>query len=272
MLAFQEGMTSIWLRYQGLIGHDKMYPSITGFELDMEDKCLVKQILECFLRLTADRWQARAWNRYDAFTEFCKERGKKNLGQELHGNRFGDLERCCAIGVDAINMWVDFINVRADVRNDLAIFLRDTQHLGDICLHLWLGPALLGIHLTEPYLALLIDQQANHLDLLKILPQLYNELSNCEIPLSQISKPAYPSLKDVWVDPLSPESPYGQEIGTAVSEALSKCDKAVLDKYLTELSREMGVILKRQRGMYICKALQFSEFLFDILTWFPENG
>ena len=90
MLAFQEGMTSIWLRYQGLIGHDKMYPSITGFELDMEDKCLVKQILECFLRLTADRWQARAWNRYDAFTEFCKERGKKNLGQELHGNRFGD--------------------------------------------------------------------------------------------------------------------------------------------------------------------------------------
>ena len=104
-------------------------------------------------------------------------------------------------------MWVDFINVRADVRNDVAIFLRDTQHLGDICLHLWLGPALLGIHLTEPYLALLIDQQANHLDLLKILPVLYNELSNCEIPLSQISKPAYLSLKDVRVDPLSPESP-----------------------------------------------------------------
>ena len=81
-----------------------MYPSITGLELDMEDKCLVKQILECFIRLTTYRWQARAWNRYDAFTEFCKEHGKKNLERELHGNRFGDLERCCAIGVYAINM------------------------------------------------------------------------------------------------------------------------------------------------------------------------
>ena len=56
VLAFQEGMISIWLRYQGLIGHDKMYPSITGLELDMEDKGLVKQILECFLHLDTNRW------------------------------------------------------------------------------------------------------------------------------------------------------------------------------------------------------------------------
>ena len=63
---------------------EKMYPSITGFAMDMEDKCLIKQILESFPRLTADGWQARAWNRYDAFTEFCNERGMKNLGQDLH--------------------------------------------------------------------------------------------------------------------------------------------------------------------------------------------
>ena len=65
----------------------------------MEDKCLVKQILECFLRLTADRWQARAWNRYEAYTQYAKDNGMLNVGQELHGNRFGDLEQCCAIGV-----------------------------------------------------------------------------------------------------------------------------------------------------------------------------
>ena len=87
-------------------------------------------------------------------------------------------------------MWVDFINVRSDVRNDLAIFLRDRQHLEDISLHLWLGPALLGIHLTEPFLVLLVssaDKQATHLDLLKVLPQLYDELTKCEIP--QIVQP-----------------------------------------------------------------------------------
>ena len=57
VLGFQEGMTKIWLRYHKKIGYDKMYPSITGFELDKEDKSLIKQILECFLRLTADGWR-----------------------------------------------------------------------------------------------------------------------------------------------------------------------------------------------------------------------
>ena len=55
---------------------------------------------------------------------------------------------------------MDFVNVRSEARNDLAIFLEDTQHLKDICILLWLGPGLLGIHLTEPYLSLLIDQKA----------------------------------------------------------------------------------------------------------------
>ena len=46
------------------------------------------------------------------------------------------------------------------------IFLRDTQYLKDICIFLWIGPALPGIHLTEPYLSLLIDQKATHLSAL----------------------------------------------------------------------------------------------------------
>ena len=131
----------------------------------------------------------------------------------------------------------------------MAIFLRDTQHLNEICLLLWLGPALLGIHVTEPYLALLIDNQATHLDLLKILPQLYQELVDCPGKISQISRPAFPSLKDVWIDPLSAQSPYRQEVGKAISDAINRLDKNLLEKYLREMAKEMGVILKQQRGM-----------------------
>ena len=80
-----------------------------------------------------------------------------------------------SVGRLAFTQWVDFINVRSKARNDLAIFLRDTQHLKDICIILWLGPALLGIHLTEPYLSLLIDQKATHLDLLEVFLKLHSE-------------------------------------------------------------------------------------------------
>ena len=42
VLRSQGRMTKIWLRYQEKIGYDKMYPSIIGFESDMEDKSLIK--------------------------------------------------------------------------------------------------------------------------------------------------------------------------------------------------------------------------------------
>ena len=114
-LGFQEGMTKIWLRYQEKIWYDKMYPSITGFELGMEDTSLIKQIFECFLRLTADPWEERSWSRLTAYCRFVKDLGKLILGQELHGNRFGEFEKCCAIGMYSIEMWVGFINVRSEV-------------------------------------------------------------------------------------------------------------------------------------------------------------
>ena len=117
----------------------------------MEDKSLTKQILECYLRLTADRWQARSWNRYDAYSKFCKDQDKRNMGQELRGNCFGDLEKCCANGIYSIQTWIDFINIHTEVRNDLAVFLRDIQHLSEMCTLLWLTPALVGIHLTAPF-------------------------------------------------------------------------------------------------------------------------
>ena len=55
VLGFQEGISNTWLKYQEEMGHDKLYPSITGFELDVEDKGLIKQIMEMYLRLTDGR-------------------------------------------------------------------------------------------------------------------------------------------------------------------------------------------------------------------------
>ena len=145
-------------------------------------------------------------------------------------------------------MWLEFVNTRTEIRNDLTIFLRDTQHLSDICNLLWLGPVLLGIHLTEPYLALLIDRQATHLELLTILPELYKELSEYKISLAQIKKAALPSLRDVWVDPRSYHAPYNKEIGSIMSRAIERCNKELLDCYRKELCAEIATILKRQRG------------------------
>ena len=90
---------------------------------------------------------------------------------------------------------------------------------------------------------------SNSFRLLKILPQLYQELIDCPRRISQISRPAFPSLKDLWIDPLTDQSPYRPEVGEAIMDAINRLDGNLLEKYLREISTEMGVILKRQRGM-----------------------
>ena len=249
VLGFQDGISKTWLKYQEEIGHEKLYPSITGFEMDVEEKGLIKQILEMYLRLTADRWQARSWNRFEEFTIFCKEREVKNLGQELHGNRFGELEKCCAIAVYSLPTWKDFVSSYTNIRNQLAIFLRDTVHLSDMCNFLWVGGAVLGIHLTEPYLYMILEMNLSHNDLLEVLPKLYEDLSTYPKSLAQIAEPGLPSLSFAWLDPLNKDSsPYGVEVSYGVLKAIEHCDKGLLDKYLKDLCYQMGVVLKRQRG------------------------
>ena len=90
-----------------------------------------------FLTGTADPWGERSWSRFSAYSMFVKDLGKLNLGQELHGNRSCDFEKCCAISIYSIEIWVGFINLRTEARNNLAIFLRDAQHLKDIYILLW---------------------------------------------------------------------------------------------------------------------------------------
>ena len=225
-----------------------MNPS-AQLELDMEDTCLVKQVLEAHLRLTADRWSARPWNKFEEYNEFCKDNGVSNEGRELHGNRFGDLELCCAIGVYSLHTRVKFIEMHPNIRNQLTSFIRETIHLGEVCSVLWLGAALFGIHVTWPYTRLLLELEAAHTDLLSIIPEMYKQMVAYPVSLAQLSEPGIPALKDSWVEPLnSKSSPYGPKVSQGLMEALSNCDIGLLDRYLKELCAKQAEVLKRQRG------------------------
>ena len=188
-------------------------------------------------------------NKYEEFTDFCQKQGVKNEATELHGNRFGDLESCSAIGVYLVTTWISFIDSYPNIRNQLTIFLRSTSHLSDICRFLWLGAALFGLHVTYPYMNMLIDMKVDHLQLLEILPSMYNELVEYPTSLAQIDTPGLPSLSFAWLNPFEKESsPYGKDIAVSLSEAIQCCDLYLLDKYLRELCYYEGFVLKRQRG------------------------
>ena len=82
-LAIPEGIKKVLKAYQCSIGADKLFPKNVSFEMNIEDKLLVVQILDCRMRLTSVRWQSKPWNRYSLFTEYAERQGIKNAGHML---------------------------------------------------------------------------------------------------------------------------------------------------------------------------------------------
>ena len=60
-LAIPKGIKSMLVTYQSYIGADKLFLKTVSFEMNIEDKIVIIQILDCWMRLTSIRWQARTW-------------------------------------------------------------------------------------------------------------------------------------------------------------------------------------------------------------------
>ena len=75
------------------------------------------------------------------------------------------------------------------------------QSHGNICKFLWGGAALIGIHLTTPFMSMLLEHKVTPLKLLEVLPKLYSELISYEKPLTQFHECGFPSLDDFFLDP-----------------------------------------------------------------------
>ena len=176
-LAIPVGIKNILTKYQSLFGSSKLFPKKVGFDMNMEDKLVVVQILEVWMHLTSIRWQSKPWNRYSSFTEFAERRGIKNVGHMIYANHFGEFEERCAGGVYLANTWMEWLRTFTDVWNQLSCYLRSILAIMDVSIFLWAGAALVGIHITAPFMSMLLDHRVTTNKLLDVLPRLYSDLN-----------------------------------------------------------------------------------------------
>ena len=248
-LAIPEAIKTVLGTYQSYIGADKLFPQTVSFEMNMEDKLVVVQILDCWMRLTSIRWQARAWNKYQKFTDFAEQRSYRNVGHMLHANRFGEFEERCAGGLYLADVWMEWLDTFADVRNQLSCYLRTVCNLMDMSKFLWAGAALIGIHITVPFMSMLLNHRVTPRQLLVILPELYHDLCSYPLTMTNMKRCAIPSLAPFFLDPLKKESsPYGVNVCQKLAEYVVTSSTELMDSYLKQVCDTLGVVLKRQRG------------------------
>ena len=222
--------------YQCYIGAEKHFPKNVSFELNIEDKLVPIQILDCWMRLTSIRWNSKPWNKYSKFTEYAERRGVKNVGHMLHANRFGEFEERCAGGLYLADAWMSWLQTFADVQNQLSCYLRNVNGLMDMCKFLWAGSALIGIHVTSPFMSMLLEHKVTPLMLLDILPKMYNDLRSYPLLSTQFDKCGIPAMQEYFLDPLKKETtPYGVDVCKCVLDYVATCDHDMMSLYLKKI-------------------------------------
>ena len=107
--------------------------------------------------------------------------------------------------------------------------------LEDILKFAWACVGLIGIHLYEPYLYLIIDLILNAKQslLIPIFQQLYEELifANKHGNLCQLLTPAFKTLEPAWGPRSSREFPFEEDIVRSLEQYLEDADHALMQTY-----------------------------------------
>ena len=150
------------------------------------------------------------------------------------------------------DVWTEWLTTFSDVRNQLGCFLREVEGLMEQCKFLWAGIALVGIHLTVPFMSMLLDHKVTSRQLLVILPKLYSDLKSYPSTLCTTEKCGIPSMAPYFLNPhLKETSPYGTNVCDSLSLYLKSVDydtTNTMNIYIKKLCSTIADALKRQRG------------------------
>ena len=248
-LMMSRSIVDIWKRHQSRIGHDKIFPSLEYCNLDATNESLVKQVLDALMSLSSKQWAERSWNKFHEITEWMGRRGIANETGPLREIRFGELEAKALTGAYHLTHIEQFLEIHTEIRNKLTCFLRSVFPMRELLLFYWIGAALIGIHVGEPYVNLLMVKKAKTTELIKTIPQLHKELLDPPKDFTQLEGPAIPCLGGAWIDPMDEiDPPYPKTQIQFLSEYLKETERKYLELFCREVAEQIAIGLKRQKG------------------------
>ena len=169
--------------------------------MNINDKTIVIQILDVWIRLTSNCWHGRMWNCYNSFTTFAEKRGLVNVTCSMPTDSVS-LKNVVVAECTWLRAGFPWIETFSDIRNTLSCYLRSVINLIDICVFQWEATSLIGLHVTTPFMSMLLDYKVTLRELLDILPTLYKDLCSYETYFNKLDGSAVKSFTKLWQPPL----------------------------------------------------------------------
>ena len=219
-------------------------------DLDFDSKhgSVGGQACDVILRLVAPEFHHKAWNYYDSFFNYLKERAAELVLFSYKDQRFGCLSRACAVILYIKHFLRDWLDDNPNVTNRLACLVRDfldVEYL-DIAFAVF---ASFGIQLIEPFFAATINTDATHSSLKKYYKELHDQMKN------EIDNTFFTFDDDPWFTAVSSETSqnvkksYNLDVVDAVrSVAEQNMDECI--KLANLMLPELRTVLARQRRDY----------------------
>jgi hypothetical protein len=196
------------------------------------------------LKLIGPEHSSKPYNRFHKFSEFVAQRGRKNMAFALKDHRFGRLYRCAAVLIFHWNDIVDFLACN-DVRNLLGCTVYNFTQQSFFKFFL-LPLALVGIHVVEPFLRLVLDKNTSHQTLLTVFPRLHEELCSKTINIDSLDECKISSLADKFTVQCYPDE--WIEVMRIELNNLDVDTRTLMQKITMKFKKTCGHKLEAQRG------------------------
>ena len=239
-LMFNRKIVDTFKDIENQIGSDKIYSSFL-VNATTHHASVFEQYSDCITRLISPDFDHKSWNYSDEFKLFIAPR--KNLAVALKMERFNRFVYLCAVVLYIQDDVTAFLDKYDHITNTLACIVRSFESAEYLSVFCAVG-ALVGIHLTQPYLSITYYDPLKYQQLIPAMQTLYSDLQNTTgESLFDITKPAFKFISN---ERFKESCKWPKEIMSAVSSFVLENRqrvKDVLDLVLPRLAD--GFFLQR---------------------------
>ena len=254
ILMFDEKVKKKWCELEKKIGAEKLFPSLSYANLDQENFMVSVQCLDAMMSLISPGKSHKAWSRYFDFNRYISP--NVNHAYCLKDRRFGQLPALCLVALHHFDDLINYLDSVPSCRNQLACLCRGMVDIDEYLKFIWAGVGILGIHLYEPYLNIIIDLCTPQSKLLQIFPQLYSEMLDSPAVFCDIQVPALKSLTAGWRSPTSVDSPYKIDVVNSLQKFLDRTDRAFMESHVRSLLKIIASGFADQKGRTKCQGIR----------------
>ena len=129
----------------------------------------------CLCSFINGDYSSKPWNRQEHFDSFISP--KQNESLSLKDHRFNRVFDCCINILHHLDDIKLYLETYSNILNGVAILDRTFLDM-EMLKPIFCSAALIGIHITRPFLSLLLDTETTYDTLCSAFPILFNDLSN----------------------------------------------------------------------------------------------